>query len=627
MLKKENCRTSVSRIETADDSYCVCWNIWRRSADEVLREEDLCLQISDRDFPVIFDGEEELTETAFGQKEFRQRIRTEIPASLAVPQKLNQVYFVHRPEGADAAEEGYRGMVACHDLPFGDAFSNHPELPILCYGTRIDEAANRTTFFFQSNSNWLYFTAREVYVSDAPEEQEKIRLAYEEANSPAGAALRDKIVFFEKKCRRYEESASVLFEKCIDEGHTNARFVIDTKCPAYASIPEKYRPYVVDRNSYEHYLLFFGAGTYISSESFSHLMDTNTSSGYVRMRVLRADYRYAFLQHGVMYMYSLEGRIDFIRGRGFPLHSKVVVSSEREAAHFRDHGKFLDENLIVSGLPKYDRAKRKPDASRIVIMPTWRGFEYNRIKDRPEETTYCKFLIRLAEAVPEELQDRVTVIPHPLVREFLTDVPGLSRYIPKDFSYNAILEETEVLITDYSSIAYDAFYRGAKVLFCWEEKDYCLGQLGFSLMLTEDLAFGPVLWKTDEVTEAIRNVYGKDQDPEDIRRYREIVTFDDDRNTERCYESLKQSGFFGDDGLPRRKITRDMVRGIRSKKYTGFPLLQPGIEVICGGDVLVPQTDYRVRYFRNVKQGKGIVLIQGTGRYRGIAVRRFRITG
>ena len=52
-----------------------------------------------------------------------------------------------------------------------------------------------------------------------------------------------------------------------------------------------------------------------------------------------------------------------------------------------------------------------------------------------------------------------------------------------DVKYDDILKHTKLLITDYSSIAYDAFYRGCNVIFYWEELQECLEAYGPSTKL------------------------------------------------------------------------------------------------------------------------------------------------
>ena len=99
--------------------------------------------------------------------------------------------------------------------------------------------------------------------------------------------------------------------------------------------------------------------------------------------------------------------------------------------------------------------------------------------------------------MPPELLDKLVIIGHPLLKEFLRkheDELSFSRYVSFADKYDDLLKETRVLITDWSSISYDAFYRGSNVIFYWEEKEDCLAHYGgkTKLMLTDELVFGDV---------------------------------------------------------------------------------------------------------------------------------------
>ncbi len=111
-----------------------------------------------------------------------------------------------------------------------------------------------------------------------------------------------------------------------------------------------------------------------------------------------------------------------------------------------------------------------------------------------------------------------------------------------DARYDDILQQTRILITDYSSIAYDAFYRGARVIFYWEEKDFCMSQYGPStkLMLNEENVYGDYFYNTVGLPEAIRDNYDHPQKEEYVEKYSHIVQFRDGRNTERLIEFLKE---------------------------------------------------------------------------------------
>ena len=61
-------------------------------------------------------------------------------------------------------------------------------------------------------------------ISDNPSEQRKLALAYALAritpwNKP--------VLLYEKNCARYEESASVLFERLVDSGRKDVRYILD----------------------------------------------------------------------------------------------------------------------------------------------------------------------------------------------------------------------------------------------------------------------------------------------------------------------------------------------------------------------------------------------------------------
>jgi CDP-glycerol glycerophosphotransferase (TagB/SpsB family) len=234
-------------------------------------------------------------------------------------------------------------------------------------------------------------------------------------------------------------------------------------------------------------------------------------------------------------------RRDHMRGK-----ARVVVSSEREAQHFIDLAGFAPNDLIICGLPKFDQSYANADADKILIMPTWRHWEFNAMKYDPQNTGYLKMIDRLKSAVPEQLQDKVVVAFHPL---FNPDVFDREDAGEKDRSYDDILRKTRLLITDYSSIAFDAFYRGANVIFYWEELSECMEHYGepTRLMIDDRSAFGDVCYNRTDLTSAITKSYYREQNAEHLARYRELVAFHDGRNTERLLARLHEDfkEFFG----------------------------------------------------------------------------------
>ena len=409
-------------------------------------------------------------------------------------------------------------------------------------------------YFRQSKFNSLTLTVRDANQYDYPEGQKRILKAYRKAlisrtrRVATGIRGRDRtdepILMYEKNCSRYEESASVLYEKLIDAGCTNVYYVVNEDNPAIKDLPEKYRKNLVWKDSDRHLELIFESDTYIATESTEHALQLRIASKLVMDKIKSRDLRYVFLQHGVMYMVSLNSdmRTGF-REAGLRLQ-RTVVSSELEAKHFTDLAGMSRDELYITGLAKFDRCYQNAGADRIVIMLTWRRWETNQAREDLTQTGYYRMLERIFNAVPEELRDRVIILPHPLMADRFAGAEGMGGHIVTGKSYDLILRDTDLLITDYSSIAYDAFYRGANVIFCWEEKDECMEHYGEGtfLMLNEDNVFGDVCMDSEEITEAVRRNYGKPQSDLYTGRYRQIVEFSDGKNSERIIECLRKDG-------------------------------------------------------------------------------------
>lgn len=111
-----------------------------------------------------------------------------------------------------------------------------------------------------------------------------------------------------------------------------------------------------------------------------------------------------------------------------------------------------------------------------MVMLTWRPWEFVTGTNNIKDTAYYKMLKRIVDAVPDNLKDRLVVMPHPLLarQADIDNEDEVWKYYVPEVKYDELLKRTKLLITDYSSISYDAFYRGSNVIFDWEEKDECM---------------------------------------------------------------------------------------------------------------------------------------------------------
>jgi len=401
----------------------------------------------------------------------------------------------------------------------------------------VDKRTGLALYFKQTRQNALMLTQRPLNRTDTRRE----RLKLWAARLMALVAPRPReVLLYEKELRGYGESASVLFERLCDEGHAQVYYLLDSASSQARFVPDRYRERVIPAFTLRHYYHFFACRTFMSTEGLQHALEPRTVSPVAQRKANSRRNRFVFLQHGVMYMVSLLSPLRQVFResiRRYRFH-RIVVSSQVEARHFIEAAGYRSESLYVTGLPDYDRYKMASDADHIILMPTWREWEYNQAQVAPEQTGYYRLLRTMYESVPPKLREKVWILPHPLVLEaFRNSV--LAEHIPAFDRYSDLLRQCSLFITDYSSASYAAFYGGSNVLFFWQDKEECLQQYGAPLMLDEDNAFGEVCWKNAELGAAISARYGEQQDPEFVRRFRHLVAYHDGHNTERLIAALQ----------------------------------------------------------------------------------------
>lgn len=492
------------------------------------------------------------------------------------------------------------------------------------YYSKLVTYDNHSVFLYETWAGFLSIAYREINVTDNPKERKKIESAFRKYQKNLKQAKNiPSILLYEKFCGKYEESAKYVYERLIDDGWNNVYFILSKDSEYQKEVPEKYRKNLIDKYSLKHYYEYFNAKAFITTESINHVIDLTTYNSLTRRRQYWKDYYYIFLQHGVMYAYSLKGRWDFEKGGGFGDNSYVVISSETEANHFIEEGKFDREDLIKCGLPKFDHAIQNDDADKILIMPTSRNFEYSTIRDDTENSTYYNFSKNIIESIPDDLKDKIVFIPHPLVNAIFGKT-DLEKYMPDEYSYDELLKNTRLLITDYSSISYDAFYRGCNVIFAWMEKEMCLENLGIDLKLNDDNAFADIAYDYKTLHELIsKNYYGSHSE-KNIRKYKDIVEFDDRKNTERFIEYIYNTNIFPEKA-GKCDIDDAIVTGVEDRPYTGKAMGTPKIKVSYNGKKLIRNLDFKVKNLDNISIGTARCEIHGIGIYTGIKTVNYEI--
>jgi len=407
------------------------------------------------------------------------------------------------------------------------------------HGPYLDiKEQDATAFFRQAVKGTLVFTVRHKNVTDARKAQFKLFFAFIIAQF---MPFKRPVILYEKNASKYEESGRAVFEALIDRGYEHVFFVISEEALKSLEIEERYRKSFLIKHSFRHYIYFFRSRTFLGSEAIPHSLELRCQNPFAQRHMKNKRGVFVFLQHGVMYMVSLDSpeRTSFRREAMWG-KVRVVVSSEKEASHFIDLAGYSKDELIVSGLPKFDYSYLNKDADKILIMPTWRIWEFNAMRADPENTSYVSMIKKIESAIPKELQHKVITEYHPL---FKRKTYGMG-FDEKSQSLDILLRDVRLLITDYSSIAFDAFYRGSNVVFYWKDLDDCMKRYGepTRLILDSKSAFGEVCMNENELSQVIKKAYYSPQSKEHLSRFRQLVMYSDGHNTKRVVNVLEIEG-------------------------------------------------------------------------------------
>ena len=174
-------------------------------------------------------------------------------------------------------------------------------------------------------------------------------------------------------------------------------------------------------------------------------------------------------------------------------------------------------------------------------MFTWKPYEEHLYDFR--ESSFYKDVIEISAMLSKYIdKSKICIIPHPKVFNLLmnTDLKDSVWQGP----ISEILKKSKLLITDYSSVAYNSFYQGSGVIFYQPDLLFYEIENG-KLIPNDDEYIGRRAFNIEELEDIIRDtvVDGKinldkvrTEEFEEI--YKTINEFSDGKNMERIYQQL-----------------------------------------------------------------------------------------
>lgn len=205
----------------------------------------------------------------------------------------------------------------------------------------------------------------------------------------------------------------------------------------------------------------------------------------------------------------------------------------------------FDEDVVqVLGFPRYDTLNNKNIKKQILFMPTWRSHVNERTKfknsnhfKRINNFINNEKLINFLSENNFELIFR----PHFVLMEYidLFNIPDEVILSTND-SYQTLFNESSVLITDFSSVAFDFAYLKKPIFYYHENTDYHNPEGYFDY---EKMGFGEVIKSEEELVDMIIDYIGNNCKMKEkyLLRVEKFFKFTDQYNCLRVYNWLKEN--------------------------------------------------------------------------------------
>lgn len=333
----------------------------------------------------------------------------------------------------------------------------------------------------------------------------------------------------------------------------NTYFVIDKNYKDF----ERMKQYgnVVSYHTLKYKLLFLNAKYLISSHADGYVNNEfgNSKEYYIDLY----KFKYIYLTHGIL----LHDSSSWLNRINKNIYLNVVTSPIESDALLSDKYYFEKENLMISGLPRYDDLfSDVEEKNQILFMPSWRSTlapniilgtqrrEYNKDFKKSEYYLFYQKLLndeRLLKILKEK-DLRIKFCVHPSFRAQFNDFVG-NDFVEFAIDVNAPYETkcSKFLVTDYSSAACDFAYLKKPVIYANFDYDkvfnvhyYSKGEFDY-----EKDGFGPNCTSYDDTLKAIINTINNNCKMEDkyLERCNKFFYFNDNRNCERVFKYILDS--------------------------------------------------------------------------------------
>lgn len=348
----------------------------------------------------------------------------------------------------------------------------------------------------------------------------------------------------------------------IRENHpeVNAYYVITDNSPDRKKV-EQYGN-LISNDSSEHFLYYLAAKYSINSQCSGAYPAKMIPEFFNLTRCFRRkDQKCVFLQHGITMNYITQKDL-FYSSRVVDLFSTTL---EREHAFVEKEYGYPSGIIRKIGFCRFDSLYNscRNTKKQILVMPTWRkwlnhsaqfSIDPKLIETFSSSDFYKNYFDLLTSKkliyVLKKYGYRLVFYPHYAFQGYLPAFENAkSEFVAlassADYDVQALLIESSVLITDYSSVFFDFAYMGKpEIFFQFDSNEFAANHYKRGYFDYASDAFGLVARSADQVIDELEKILSNDcvmEEPYASRCKKEFA-FIDNMNCERTFNAISELG-------------------------------------------------------------------------------------
>lgn len=245
-----------------------------------------------------------------------------------------------------------------------------------------------------------------------------------------------------------------------------------------------------------------------------------------------------FITHG------MEGlkNVDYMFNKRFIEADLMFAASEYEKNIKNKYGFY--PNVKVTGYPRFDKnGNVDKEQRKIVILFTWRDYLTKSNLETSEYYTKILNVVKNPSLSEFCVKNNITCYVK-IHHRILKLISGLNIELPniitnQSFDFSKILSESMVLITDYSSLAWDYIFHDKPVLFYQFDKEEYEIKQGVLYTDVKEENLGICVKNENEIVEELENMFSLTNEPKfKIPNKLKYYNFEDNNNTNRVVEEI-----------------------------------------------------------------------------------------